>query len=493
MIESLVNSPDYLLLYLFGLPLLAMVNALVLKDATKQATMVILIGTVLFAFMVYLMATLLWQVFDIDQALKFWQITLLPDITLKFVIEPWGTLFVLVASLLWPITTLFSLGYLKATKATHTGRFHACFALAIFAVMGIAFSGNLVTLFLAYEVLTLCTYPLVIHDGTPQAMRAGRIYLGYLLGTSLTLFLGAILYVGYATGTYNFVPSGTLEGAVSPYAAGILLFCFAYGIGKTALMPLHRWLPEAMVAPAPVSALLHAVAVVKGGAFAFVKIAVYVFGVDYLAKLPATHWLIIIAGVSVILSSLQALRTNNLKQMLAYSTISQLSTIVMLTCLAVPPGIEAAGFQLAAHAVGKITLFLAAGAIYAVTKKTQIHELSGTARELPIVFIAFIIGAMAMVGLPPTAGMMSKWLMLTAAIDAERPFVLGVLLLSTLLNAFYFSKVIWIMMKPPVAKNNVLTAGWPMHVALGLTSTAVVLLFLWPLPILQLASKFSGL
>ena len=493
--DSLLSTPDYIIYYLFALPLLAAVCALTVREERLQAGLVGFIGCTLFAFLVYFSAVLLWPLFAMEQAFKIWHFNLLPRVPVNFVIEPWGTLFALLACFLWPLTTLYSYGYLKVTKTKHRGRFHACFALAIFCLLGVAFSGNLITLFIFYELLTLVTYPLVTHDQTKEAIRAGRIYLAYLLGTSFLLFLSAIIFTAHAASTFSFLPSGILEGNLTPFAAGILLFVYAYGVGKSALMPLHRWLPEAMVAPAPVSALLHAVAVVKGGVFTFMKIAVYIFGAEFLFQVGAAHWLGVVCSITVIIASIQALRTNNIKTMLAYSTISQLATIMMMTTLATAPALQSAAVQLISHALGKVTLFFVAGAIYTTAHYTTIEECKGLARRMPYSFAALLIGAMTMIGMPPTLGFLAKWMMFSAALDGMNIWICFTLFLSTLLNAFYYSRWVFIACKKPDADKLIRRrdAPWAMRAVLLITAAASIILFFYPYPVLLLARQFSVL
>lgn len=493
--DSLLSTPDYIIYYLFALPLLATFAALMIQEERLQAAVVGLIGCTLFGFLIYFSAVLLWPLFAMEQAFKIWHFNLLPRVPVNFVIEPWGTLFALLVCFLWPLTTLYSYGYLKATKAKHRQRFHACFALAIFSVLGIAFSGNLITLFIFYELLTLVTYPLVTHDQTKEAIRAGRIYLAYLLSTSLLLFLPAIIFTAQKTSTFTFLPSGIIEGNITPFAAGILLFIYAYGVGKSALMPLHRWLPEAMVAPAPVSALLHAVAVVKGGVFTFIKIAVYVFGAEFLFQVAAAHWLGLVCALTVILASIQALRTIHIKTLLAYSTISQLATILMMATIATAPALQSAAVQLISHALGKITLFFIAGAIYSTAHYTTIDECKGLARRMPYTFAALVIGAMTMIGMPPTLGFVAKWMMFSAALDGMNMAVCFTLFVSTLLNAFYFSNWVFICCKKPDADKLIRRkdAPWSLRAALLITAAACVILFFYPYPVLLLARQFSVL
>ncbi|MBI1942722.1 MAG: monovalent cation/H+ antiporter subunit D family protein, partial [Betaproteobacteria bacterium] len=327
---------------------------------------------------------------------------MLPGIALGFRVEPLGMLFALVASGLWIVNSVYSIGYMRGNDEPHQTRFYVCFALALAATMGIAFASNLLTLFLFYEALTLVTYPLVTHHGDGEARAGGRVYLGFLLGTSIVLLLPAIISVWAVAGTLEFTPGGLLRGAgLSNAQVAALLALFMFGIGKAALMPFHRWLPAAMVAPTPVSALLHAVAVVKAGVFAVVKVIVYVFGVDALAGAGAADWLPAVAGFTILAASVVALRSDNLKRRLAYSTVSQLSYVVLAAALLVPLSIAAAALHIAAHAVGKITLFFAAGAISTASGKTEVSQLDGIGRRMPWTMGAFAVATLSMIGLPP--------------------------------------------------------------------------------------------
>ena len=291
-------------------------------------------------------------------------VEVVPGLAIAFAVEPLGMLFAVVASGLWIVNSVYSIGYMRAEKAHRQTLFYVCFAVAIASTMGIAFSGNLFTLFLFYELLTLSTYPLVTHRATPEAREAGRLYLLMLLGASTLLLLPAIAWTGLAAGTLDFTPGGILGGKVGTVALGVLLFLYVYGIAKAAVMPMHFWLPAAMVAPTPVSALLHAVAVVKAGVFSILKVIVYVFGVDTLAAAGAGDWLLYVAGTTVIVASLIALGQDNIKRRLAYSTISQLSYVVLGAALFTPLAIIGAAIHIAAHAVSKITLFFAAGSLH---------------------------------------------------------------------------------------------------------------------------------
>lgn len=368
---------------------------------------------------------------------------IVPGIDLGFEIEPLGMLFACIASFLWIVTSIYSIGYMRGNDESHQTRFYICFAVAIASVMGLAFSANMFTLFIFYEVLTLSTYPLVTHSGTPEAMRAGRTYLGLLLTTSIGFQLTAILWTYGEAGSLDFRLGGILPEGMAPVAVSALLALYMFGIGKAALMPFHRWLPAAMVAPTPVSALLHAVAVVKGGVFTVVKVIVYIFGTDFLAAKGTGEWLIYVAGATVIIASIVALRQDHLKRRLAYSTISQLSYITLAAAVLAPMSIIGAAIHIAAHAFGKITLFFAAGSIHTAAHKDYVSQLDGIGRKMPWTMGAFTIGALSMIGVPPAAGFISKWYMLSGAFQADQMVVVAILVASTLLNAGYFLPVVY--------------------------------------------------
>jgi multicomponent Na+:H+ antiporter subunit D len=364
-------------------------------------------------------------------------------VSFRLTAEPLGAVFVLVASTLWVISTLYSIGYMRGNNESHQTRFFVCFAIAISSTMGVALSGNLFTLFLFYEVLTLSTYPLVAHHGDDEARRGGRIYLGILLTTSIGFLLTAILWTYAVTGSGDFVAGGLLAGKVEGPAVGILLALYAFGIGKAALMPFHAWLPAAMVAPTPVSALLHAVAVVKAGVFCMTKVVVYIFGLDLLRAESTTEWFAWIAGASILIASVIALRQDNLKRRLAFSTVSQLAYVSLAAALFAPYSIMAATLHIVAHAFGKITLFFAAGSIYTAAHKTKVSELNGIGRRMPWTMGAFAIAALSMIGLPPTVGFISKWFLLSGASEAGSHFAVVVLIVSTALNAAYFLPIVY--------------------------------------------------
>ncbi|MCM2341074.1 monovalent cation/H+ antiporter subunit D family protein [Rhodoferax sp.] len=410
--------------------------------------------------------------------------SLLPGLDIAFQVEPLGMLFGLIASGLWIVNSLYSIGYMRGNKEAHQTRFFVYFALSIAATMGIAFSGNLFTLFIFYEVLTLSTYPLVTHAGTEKARDGGRVYLGLLLSTSTVFLLPALVFIWYIAGSTDFTVGGLLADKLQPGELAVLLGLCVFGIGKAALMPFHRWLPAAMVAPTPVSALLHAVAVVKAGVFSVVKVMVYVFGVDTLATAGATNWLVAVAGFSIIAASVVALTADNLKRRLAYSTVSQLSYVTMAAALLAPLSLVGAVMHIAAHAVGKITLFFAAGAIYTAAHKTEVSQLDGIGRRMPWTMAAFAIAALSMIGLPPAAGFISKWYMLSGAMASQHWLAVMVIVLSTLLNAGYFLPIVYraFFVAPPADPHGHPhgEAPLPMVIALTVTAAATVLLFFFP-------------
>ncbi|MBY5920772.1 proton-conducting transporter membrane subunit [Ferrimonas balearica] len=417
-----------------------------------------------------------------------------PGLSVGFSVEPLGLLFALVASALWPVTALYAIGYMRSHGEANQTRFFACFALAMGAVMGIAFARDLLTLFFFYEVLTLSTYPLVTHAGTPAARQGGRVYLGVLLFTSIVLLLLAMIGVQREAGTLVFAPGGVFSEPQDPMLLSVLLLLFVLGVGKAAMVPFHRWLPAAMVAPTPVSALLHAVAVVKAGVFTILKGVVYLFGLETVSALPVTPMLLGLAAFSIIWASLVAMRQDNLKKRLAYSTVSQLGYITAAAMLATPLGIMAGGMQIAAHALGKITLFFCAGAILVASHKTNVSQLDGIGRRMPWTMAAFFLASLSIIGLPPTGGAWSKWLLLSASLDRSQWLLVGVLVLSTLLNVAYLLPipVRAFLRQAPEEESHTGEAPWPVLLALLLTAFATLVLFWVPETLAELGRLAGG-
>lgn len=426
-------------------------------------------------------------------------IELFPGLGISFHVEPLGVLFALVAGFLWIITSIYAIGYMRGHNEQNQTRFFCCFALAISSVMAICFSGNLLTLFIFYEVLTLSTYPLVTHAGTADAKRGGRIYLGILLSTSIVFLLFAVLGTYSLTGTLDFQAGGIFDESHSKVVLSILLVLFCYGIGKAALMPFHRWLPAAMVAPTPVSALLHAVAVVKAGVFSILKVVIYIFGLDELKNLATTDVMLYIGATTILLSSCIAMTKDNLKARLAYSTISQLSYIVVGALLASSVASAGAALHIATHAVGKITLFFCAGAIMVASHKKNISEMGGLGRQMPITMAAFAIGAISIIGLPPMAGTWSKWYLTIGALEADKLFIVATLMISSLLNIAYLLPIpvkaffnTQAQQSKPWSWSDTKEAPLPILIALCTTSTLCLALFFYPQPLIDLINLIPG-
>ncbi len=465
-------------------PLLAAVGLLVFRRQPNIREAVTLIaGVVLFVLVLQLYAN-----YQRNLIANVHWLEILPGLVLSFRVEALSLMFALIASLLWPVTTLYAIGYMRAHEEENQTRFYLCFALAIAATMAICFSANLFTLFIFYELLTLSTYPLVTHAGTEEAKRGGRTYLGILLSTSIVFFLLAIIVTWVYAGTLDFLPGGLFTDATPQWVLSVLLVLFFFGVGKAALMPFHRWLPAAMVAPTPVSALLHAVAVVKAGVFTLLKISVFVFGLDLLAEIQATQWMLYLAGASVLLASLVALRQDNLKKRLAYSTIGQLGYISVGALLATELGIIGGSMHIVAHAFGKITLFFCAGAILVAAHKTKVSELRGIGAQMPITMAAFFIASLSIIGVPPGGGTWSKWYLMLGSLESGQWFIVITLALSTLLNIAYLLPIPILAFFPGgggrvvISSEQIKEAPLPALLALCLTATLSILLFLYPQP-----------
>lgn len=408
----------------------------------------------------------------------------LPGLAIKFRIEALGVMFSLIAGFLWPVTTIYSIGYLRAHNTPHQTRFYVYFAVAITCAMGVAYADNLFTLFVFYELLTLSTYPLVTHAGTEKARQGGRVYLGLLLGTSFVFFLLAIIGTWILAGTLDFVQGGVFSSDTSSAVTGFLLVLFVFGIGKAAIMPFHRWLPAAMVAPTPVSALLHAVAVVKAGVFAILKVCVFIFGIDLVSILPTTQGLLYLAGASVLLASIIAMRQHDLKARLAYSTISQLNYITIGALLATGTSMTGSAMHMAMHAFGKITLFFCAGAILVAAHQSEISRMRGLGRQMPITMAAFFIGSLSVIGVPPTGGSWSKWYLMMGTLETGQWILMGVLMLSALLNVAYLLPIPILAFFPGKSVQTFSTgikeAPLPSLLALSITAIGCVALFVFP-------------
>jgi multicomponent Na+:H+ antiporter subunit D len=350
----------------------------------------------------------------------------------------------MIASGLWFFTSFYSIGYMRDNKEKNQTRYFASFAVCVSATLGIAFSGNLITFILFYELLTLATYPLVVHKENTAAIAAGRKYLSYTLTAGLALIAATILTYHH-TGSMDFTPGGIFKDADLSSPTMILIFVlFLGGVGvKAGIMPLHSWLPRAMAAPTPVSALLHAVAVVKSGVFGVIRIVGFIFGTSAMAKFGLGDILMFIAGSTVIIASVMAFNQDNLKRRLAYSTIGHLSYIVLGASMLTTLGYTGSVLHIAAHATMKITLFFCAGAIYVNLHRENISDLNGIAKVMPWTMAAFTIGALGLAGVPPINGFYSKWTLALGALEGDMIVPVIILVVSGLLNIGYFFPIIY--------------------------------------------------
>jgi len=359
-------------------------------------------------------------------------------IDIKFRVDALGLLFATVSSFLWIVTTFYSIGYMRTAKEHSQTRFYTCFAISLSAAIGVAFSANLITLFVFYEILSLATVPLVGHKETPEAIEGARKYFLYLLSLSKTLLLSGIIIVYMVAGTTDFTSHGLLQHAQGTPLLFVAFFLFLFGFAKGGVMPVHNWLPSAMVAPTPVSALLHAVAVVKVGVFSILRVVFHIYGVDLMTNLNLGITTAYIVSFTIVVGSVIALSKDNLKARLAYSTISQLSYVILGAVLLTPSSMTGGIVHIANHAFSKITLFFCAGSLYTGAHKTEISQLSSIGKKMPWTMAAFFIASLSMIGVPPAAGFISKWYIALGSIEAKEIPILMVLLASTILNAAYF-------------------------------------------------------
>jgi multicomponent Na+:H+ antiporter subunit D len=395
---------------------------------------------------------------------------LVPGITFAFQADALAMLFITLSSILWLITTVYAIGYLE--NAPHRSRFFGFFSLCVASTMGISMADNLFTFFIFYELLTLSTYPLVVHRGTEKAINAGGLYLRYTI-TSGAVLLIAIIWLYSITGTQDFAEKGIMTnvGEEHHFALTIIfiLFLLAFGV-KAALVPLHGWLPQAMVAPAPVSALLHAVAVVKAGAFGIVRVVYDIYGVHFAHDLGVLVLLTVLASITIIYGSIRALFQDDLKKRLAFSTVSQVSYIALGVSLFGPLGIIGGVVHLVHQGIMKITLFFCAGNFAETLGIHKVSEMQGVGKKMPLTMGAFTVGAMGMIGVPPVAGFVSKWYLGMGALEANMGWVIGVLIISSLLNAAYFLPILYMAWFKPMRQE------WPHEVKFGRHETALMLL-----------------
>jgi multicomponent Na+:H+ antiporter subunit D len=415
-----------------------------------------------------------------------------PGVPIQLRVDPLGMYFALIASFLWIFTSIYSIGYMRSLEEHDQTRYFASFAIAISATIGVAFSANLLTLYLFYEMLSLSTYPLVTHEQNDEARRSGRKYLTYILGTSIGFALPAMLITYAAAGTLDFTSGGIMTGAASPATIGLLLVLFVFGFAKAGIMPFHGWLPAAMVAPTPVSSFLHGVAVVKVGVFSILRVILYILGPDLLRQLDYGVALTYFVSITILVASLVALTQDNLKRRLAYSTIGQLSYMVLGAGMLSAAGMTGGVMHIAMHAFGKITLFFCAGAIYVASHKKYISEMDGLGRQMPVTYMAFFLGSLSIIGMPPLGGFISKWNLVIGAVEADQLVLVVVLLVSSLLNAAYFFPIVYRgFFAAPAAGVSSGIKEAPIFCLLPLTVTALcsVALFFFPTVFLQLIQK----
>jgi len=403
-----------------------------------------------------LVVAMLWGVFHDREYLFAFE--LMPGVEFMLRSDSLALLFVTLSAVLWLCTTLYAIGYLEGSP--HRSRFFGFFSLCVSSTVGIALAGNLITFVFFYEMLTLSTYPLVVHRGTDKALRAGNLYLAYTLGGG-ALLLAATVWLYGLVGAVDFTQGGVIE-ELSETHRGVLIaifFMLIAGFGvKAGLVPLHSWLPIAMFAPAPVSALLHAVAVVKAGAFGIVRVVYNVFGVESAADLNVLTPLAIIAALTILYGSVRALAQDELKRRLAFSTVSQVSYIILGTALFGPLGTIGGAVHLVHQGLMKITLFFCAGNIAETLGLHRISEMNGVGKRMPWTMAAFTLAAFGMIGLPPTAGFITKWYLGAGAIAAQMEWVLVVLIVSSVINAAYFLPIIYAAWFKPA------TTEWHEHI-----------------------------
>ena len=418
-------------------------------------------------------------------------VTIYPGVSVSFKVDALGLMFAATASFLWILASLYSIGYMRGLNEHAQTRFYACFAIALSATMGVAFASNIFTLFLFYEILSVSTYPLVMHKETTEAWESGKMYVIYLVGASKSFFLAAMIMTYMLVGTLDFSRGGIFAEVDASTMLTAIYILYIAGIAKAGIMPFHSWLPRAMVAPTPVSALLHAVAVVKVGVFSVLRIIFDVFGVDHMHQLHLGTGTAIVVSFTILAASTYALTQDNLKIRLAYSTVSQLSYVILGAALLTKSGLTGGIMHVAVHAFSKITLFFCAGAIYVASHKTLISELNGIAKKMPYTMAAFTIGALSMIGVPPVCGFISKWYLLLGTLEAQHIVFLLVLVISTMLNAAYFLPILnaaYFKELPQGETPERREAPLPTVIALSVTAVGTTIIFFAPSVFLDLTT-----
>jgi multicomponent Na+:H+ antiporter subunit D len=425
---------------------------------------------------------------------------LLPGVEIKLCVDGLTLIFAIVATFLWMLATSYNIGYMRSLNEHAQTRYYFCFAVAIFGAVGVAMSANILTLYFFYEVITVFTYPLVAHHQDAEAYHGARKYLVYLMGTSKIFLLPAMVLTYVLCGTLDFHLGDMVKGMfpkdADPVLVQITYGLYMAGLAKAAIMPFHNWLPSAMVAPTPVSALLHAVAVVKAGVFSVSRVLLSCFGVETMYNLDLGIVTAYFAAFTIVCASAIALTKDDLKARLAYSTVSQLSYVVLGVAMMTPLAVQGGLAHIAHHAFSKITLFFAAGAIYVATHLKKISLLPGVGRKMPWTFGAFAFASLSMIGVPPVCGFVSKWYMVNGAVSQHYYILLVALLSSTILNAAYFGPIIYkAFFEAPVAEvdhSHFKEAPLTMVVPLCLTGAISVFLGLYPETFFQFIHAFMG-
>ncbi len=431
---------DYKLLIALLIPLVGTLGVMFRGDNENVRETISSVSSILLLLVVVSMVPAVLR----GDTLFFHMFTILPGVTITLRADAMSMIFAIVASSLWTIAVFYSMGYMRSLKEHAQTRFNACFALAIFGAIGVAFSDNLFTMYLFYEIVSICTYPLVAHHQDDEGYSGGRKYLIYLTTTAKAFLLPAMILIYVLTGTLDFAPNistGIFPPDVNKTLVIMLYIFCIFGFAKNGIMPFHHWLPGAMVAPTPVSALLHAVAVVKVGVFCTTRVMLYVFGTETMHALNLGIPTAYFVSFTILVASIIALSKDNLKARLAYSTVSQLSYIILGVALLTNPGIQGGLIHIVNHGFAKITLFFCAGAIYVVSHKRHISEMGGLGKTMPYTFAAFGIASLSMIGAPPVAGFITKWNLLIGSVEAHQLGILLILIASTILNAAYFLPV----------------------------------------------------
>jgi len=394
-------------------------------------------GAVLTFLSVMAMVPAIWQGNRILYTLS----TIAPGISLNFRVDALSLIFGIISSFLWIFASIYNVGYMRGLNEHAQTRYYACFAIAIFGAQGVSYAGGLFSLYLFYEVITLFTYPLVAHHQDEEGYAGGKKYLVYLMGTSKGFLLPALILAYVMTGTLDFadnIRTGVFPSSADPLWITVTYVLFVAGFAKAAIMPFHNWLPSAMVAPTPVSALLHAVAVVKAGVFCIARVMLSTFGTGVLQDLGIGLVTAYVVSFTILAASIIALTKDDLKARLAYSTVSQLSYIILGVALLDNSGVLGGIIHIVNHGFSKITLFFCAGAIYVAHHKKKISDMAGIGYAMPFTMGAFALASLSMIGAPPVAGFVTKWYLLNGALEIKNIPILIVLVASTILNAGYF-------------------------------------------------------